>query len=127
MLTTSDQVRRIMRRLIPAVLAGMFSFVAVGFLIATILLACLEVMPAPLATLSTALVFALIAGSLFALSRSQRKRRRRPATSDLLDGLVPALHLAVGKKPLASLAVATVLGVVSEITMKSGASQRRRD
>ena len=128
MLTHSDTVRRMVRRLIPAFLGGLLSLVAVGFLIATILLAFLEVMPAPLATLSTAVISILIAGILFAVSRSGRKRRRRQASpGGLLDELLPAVHLLVAQKPLAAFSVATVLGVVTEMAMKSGTSRRSRD
>lgn len=127
MMPTNATIRRTLRRLIPGALVGVLSLVTLGFLIATVFLAFLEVMPAPLATLSTAVVSALVTGILIAVNRALRKRRRRLTTGGLMDELMPALHLAVGRKPWATFAAAAILGAVTEIATKNGAPRQPRD
>jgi hypothetical protein len=93
-------------------------------LIASLLLALLEVMPPSLATLLTALMTSLAAGVLLLAHRSRRRRQRRQPPPSVLDELMPALQLAVGRNPLATAAAATLLGAVTEILMKSSGSRK---
>jgi hypothetical protein len=121
---TGDVIRLYARRLIPVALAGVLALVAIGLLIASLLLALLEVMPPSLATLLTALMTSLAAGVLLLAHRSRRRRRRRQPPPSVLDELMPALQLAVGRNPLATAAAATLLGAVTEILMKSSGSRK---
>lgn len=109
-----------------AIITGLLCLMAAGFLIAALLLALLEVMPAPLAALSVALVLALIAGFLVLVSRSRRPRST-VADRGLAEDFLPALNLVAKQKPWAAFAAATVLGAVTEIAMKNGASRKQRD
>jgi VIT1/CCC1 family predicted Fe2+/Mn2+ transporter len=117
-------LRRVAVQAVFVGLAAALLLTALGFLIAALMLALLDVVSPPLATLITALVLALVALFITLMVRARRPRpvaRRGPSMGDV----APVLQLAAGNSPWAAMATSVILGAVTELTMKPPPSRRR--
>jgi drug/metabolite transporter (DMT)-like permease len=91
--------------------------IAFGFLVATLYLALAEVVEPPLAALLTSLLLSLIAGLILLALRM--RRRRVPAGTIGVEGLLLSATDQVRRDPWSSLLVAAALGALAELTRPS--------
>jgi hypothetical protein len=105
-------------RLVAYVVALVLLATAFGFLVATIYLALAKVVEAPLAALLTSLALGGVAG-LILLSVRYRRRRKPTAGTVGADALLLSITEQVRRDPWLSLAIAAVLGALTEISLPS--------
>jgi hypothetical protein len=111
-------VRDLLARLVAYVIALVLLATAFGFLVATLYLALAEVVDAPLAALLTALALGGVAGLVLLSVRYRRPRQPAPGTVGA-DTLLLSISEQVRREPWLSLAIAAVLGALTEISHSS--------
>jgi hypothetical protein len=113
-----SRVRDVLARLVVYLIALVLLATAFGFLVATLYLALAEVVQAPLAALLTSLALCGLAG-LVLLSARYRKPRKPAAGTVGADALLLSMTEQVRREPWLSLALAAVLGALTEISQSS--------
>jgi hypothetical protein len=109
----SRMINDLIARLVGYTIALVLLATAFGFVVATVYLALVEVVEAPLAALLTALVLGGAAG-VVVLSVRYRKPRKPPAGTVGADALLLSIGEQVRRDPWLSLAIAAVLGALAE-------------
>ena len=113
-----SRMRDVIARLVAYVIALVLLATAFGFLVATLYLALAKVAEAPLAALLTALALAGAAG--LGVRKARYPRPRKPAARALgADAQLLSMAEQVRRDPWLSLAIAAVLGVLTEISHPS--------
>jgi hypothetical protein len=115
---TRFRVRDLIARLVAHVVALVLLATAFGFLVATLYLALAEVVEAPLAALLTSLALAGVA-ALVLLSVRYRRPREPAAGTVGADALLLSIAEQVRREPWPSLAIAALLGALTEISQSS--------
>jgi divalent metal cation (Fe/Co/Zn/Cd) transporter len=114
----SRMMRELIARLVAYLAALVLFATAFGFLVATLYLALAEVVEVPLAALLTSLALAGVAG-LVLLSVRYRRPRKTAANTVGADALLLSLTEQVRRDPWLSLALAAMLGALTEISQSS--------
>ena len=114
----SRMMRDLIARLLAYAIALVLLATAFGFLVATLYLALAEVVETPLAALLTSLALGGVAG-LVLLSMRYRRPRKPAAGSVGADALLLSMSEQVRRDPWLSLAIAAVLGALTEISHPS--------
>ena len=113
-----SRIRDLIARLVAYVIALLLLTTAFGFLVATLYLALAEIVEPPLAALLTSLTLGGVAGLV--LFSVRYRRPRKPAAEAIgPDALLLSMTEQVRREPWLSLAVAAVLGALTEISHPS--------
>jgi hypothetical protein len=113
-----SRLRDLIARLVAYCVALVLLATAFGFLVATLYLALAKVVEAPLAALLTSLALCGAAG-LILLSVRYRRPRKAAAGTVGPDALLLSMSEQVRREPWLSLAIAAVLGALTEISHSS--------
>jgi hypothetical protein len=113
-----SRLRDLIARLVAYCVALVLLATAFGFLVATVYLALAEVVEAPLAALLTSLALCGAAG-LILLGVRYRRPRKAAAGTVGPDALLLSMSEQVRREPWLSLAIAAVLGALTEISHSS--------
>ncbi len=120
-MSSTDLLHLIMLRVVLTGLVVVLGLAAIGFLIATLLLFLLDLVPAPAATLLTAMTVAL--GAFVVRLVARRVRKQQPINAGPGD-LMPAFKRLVERHSWSALATSIALGAVAELTTKRPAARR---
>jgi hypothetical protein len=111
-------MRDLIARLVAYLAALVLLATAFGFLVAALYLALAEVVEVPLAALLTSLALAGVAGLV--LLSVRYRRPRKPAVNTVgADALLLSMTEQVRRDPWLSLALAAMLGALTEISQSS--------